>query len=84
MTPTEFRARMPAFRAKPPSDPDIQRWLTEFDNAHKNQAAFEDNLDNAIANWVAHKLVLEGALGSQIATAGQVSSPQKVSWGRRE
>lgn len=72
---------MPAFQAQPPSDETIQRWLDEagvdedagFFDSDRWGGLTSRRFLNGLANWVAHKIVMETGFGSTIANAGQVS-----------
>ena len=58
MTPSDFKALLPAFASV--SDPDVQRWLDRADpyfDTGRWGALYSDGL----AYWVAHKLIIEGA-----------------------
>jgi hypothetical protein len=67
MTPSEFKAIIPAFDAA--DEPTIQRWL---DRAVKEFSVTRWGafLSDGIANWVAHMMCIEAVTGATAATAG--------------
>jgi hypothetical protein len=67
MTPSEFKAAMPAFLDE--DDSTIQRWITRS-TPYFNVDAWDDLYSDGLLYWVAHSIVLEGALGATLATAG--------------
>lgn len=81
MTPPDFQSLMPAFKDVPV--PDVQRWLDRAD-PYFNVGRWGLLYSDGLANWVAHKLEMEGTAANlpvipiirNIATNKRVGSEQ--------